>query len=110
MAASAGVRDWEAGGGEVVAWELAACTPVSLFGMAEGNWPLAVLPVFWSRLAFGSLNSARALATEPGISALVATFGDRLVNAEGFAAAVLTVAPASLRTYQQWRLEGCSMR
>jgi hypothetical protein len=56
----------------------------------------------------GETSSARAFATEPGIA--LAAFVDGDGDFAGAGTDAFDEAACSARRYQQWRLDGCSMR
>jgi phosphoribosylcarboxyaminoimidazole (NCAIR) mutase len=97
---------------------------------AAGTCPV-IVPAPGSLRVCGEISSARAFATEPGIALAApgvggfADAGAAALEADAFESDVLDAgvfdadvldadafdaAACSPRRYQQWRLEGCSMR
>ncbi|HEY0910153.1 MAG TPA: hypothetical protein VGD75_07960, partial [Bradyrhizobium sp.] len=60
--------------------------------------------------ACGEGSSACALAIEPGMAVADAGLSDVGASADAFGVALCVAASRAPRRYQQWRLEGCSMR
>src|SRR6476659_5720869 len=86
-------------------WVLSVSAALAASAAAGNCAPPAA---FSSRNARAAGSSARALATVPGIA--VSAFGATgLAEAADFGREVCARGSSS-RRYQQWRLEGCSMR